>query len=240
MKVKRYLFLTLIGTIIGGIIGATMSMFKNNIFLSQLDFDSHRITVITCLITSIINIILTLFLYKIQKDALKYKKKTQEDIESSQTDVFEEKANLKLLRTSTIYYIQILVSLINMMILVMVGSSDNDIFYSIIPYIITIIPSLMIGFFIRKFDSRYPKQGEAQYTEKILNIMDEGERHITLVSIYKIYCMNLILVMLGGMILGLFSLITGINQSAGLIILIILFIYNAFGYLLKVRKFYQE
>ncbi|PTI43748.1 DUF3169 domain-containing protein, partial [Staphylococcus succinus] len=32
----------------------------------------------------------------------------------------------------------------------------------------------------------------------------------------------------------------GINHSAGLIILIILFIYNAFGYLLKVRKFYQE
>ncbi|ERH35820.1 hypothetical protein SEQU_04720 [Staphylococcus equorum UMC-CNS-924] len=68
--------------------------------------------------------------------------------------------------------------------------------------------------------------------------MDEGERHITLVSMFKIYHINLTLLIIGGMILGLFSLITGINQLLGLLLIIILFIYNAFGYMLKVRKFY--
>ncbi|HGI6545274.1 TPA: DUF3169 domain-containing protein, partial [Listeria monocytogenes] len=33
---------------------------------------------------------------------------------------------------------------------------------------------------------------------------------------------------------------TGINQTLGVLFLIILFIYNAFGYLSKVRKFYKS
>ena len=97
----------------------------------------------------------------------------------------------------------------------------------------------MIGFFVRKYDSRMPKQGEKQYTEKVLEIMDEGERHITLVSMYKVYHINISLLIIAALFLGLFSIISGINQTIGLFMLIILFCYNAFGYLLKVKKFYK-
>lgn len=45
--------------------------------------------------------------------------------------------------------------------------------------------------------------------------------------------------MLGVVLLGAFSIRTGINQSIGLLILIVLFVYNAFGYTLKVNKFYK-
>jgi len=99
---------------------------------------------------------------------------------------------------------------------------------TMIPFLITIIPSLMVGFFARKFDSRYPKQGEARYTEKVLSIKDEGERHIILVSMFKTYHINLVLIMLGVVLLVAFSIRTGINQSIGLLILIVLFVYNAF------------
>lgn len=238
MKVGRYLLLVLVGGIIGGIIDLSFGIFENNGHFSSISFASHEITIIVCLIASLINIILTLVLYKVQKNALTFKSKMNHDIEGQQADEFEEKANMMFMRTSFIYYVQILISLICMLIIVMVNASEGDIFYPIIPYLITIIPSLMIGFFVRKFDSRYPKQGEAQYTEKILDIMDEGERHITLVSMFKIYHINLTLLIIGGMTLGLFSLITGINQLLGLLLIIILFIYNAFGYMLKVRKFY--
>ena len=46
--------------------------------------------------------------------------------------------------------------------------------------------------------------------------------------------------MVGAIFLGIFSIITGINQAVGIGILIILFAYNTFGYTLKVRKFYKS
>ena len=78
--------------------------------------------------------------------------------------------------------------------------------FVIIPYVITIIPALMIGFFIRKFDPRYPKLGEKNYIEKTLNLFDEGERHITLIAMYKLYRVNISLIIGGCLIVGLFSI----------------------------------
>lgn len=109
-----------------------------------------------------------------------------------------------------------------------------------IPLIITIISSIMIGIFYRKFDARYPKLGEKHYTEKAFNIMDEGERYITLVSLYKVHQQNIVLLFIGIMMLGIFSITTGMNQSLGIILFIILFIYNSLGYLLKVSNFYKS
>ena len=104
----------------------------------------------------------------------------------------------------------------------------------------TTIPSIMTGFFARKFESSYPKLGESQYTEKIINNMDEGERHINFVSIYQQYFINIVILFASTIFLGIYSMISSTNQSVGLIILIILFVYNAFGHLFKVRKFYKS
>ena len=52
--------------------------------------------------------------------------------------------------------------------------------------------------------------------------------------------MNIGLLLISVMFLGIYSIISKSNQSVGIIILIILFIYNAFGYLSKVRKFYKS
>ena len=97
----------------------------------------------------------------------------------------------------------------------------------------------MIGLFVRKFDDRYPKWGRKIY-RKIIEIMDEGERHINFLTIYKQFFMNIGLLLISVMFLGIYSIISKSNQSVGIIILIILFIYNAFGYLSKVRKFYKS
>ena len=42
------------------------------------------------------------------------------------------------------------------------------------------------GVYARKLDSRMPKIGDKNYTEKRLSVMDEGERHITLKSLLKL------------------------------------------------------
>lgn len=105
---------------------------------------------------------------------------------------------------------------------------------------LTIIPSIMLGFFNRRFDSRYPKIGEKNYTEKTLALLDEGERHIAIVSMYKNYGVNLVLLMIAIIFLSIFSIDTGSNQTLGILFLIIIFAYNSLGYMLKVRKFYKS
>ncbi|MDN5610272.1 MAG: DUF3169 family protein, partial [Staphylococcus equorum] len=125
MKVGRYLLLVLVGGLIGGIIGLSFSIFENNGHFSSISFASHEITIIVCLIASLINIILTLVLYKVQKNALTFKSKMNHDIEGQQADEFEEKANMMFMRTSFIYYVQILISLICMLIIVMVNASEG-------------------------------------------------------------------------------------------------------------------
>ncbi|MEJ7450963.1 DUF3169 family protein [Staphylococcus xylosus] len=239
MKVGRYLLFILLGGIVGGVIGSTISVMEYTNLFSNITISENSLIIVT-IIASVINIILIFVLHKVQRDAIKFKSKTNQSLEDAQADLFEEKANIKFLRSNFIYYIQLSVSFITMLIFTVSNNTNEmSVFYAIIPFLITIIPSLMDGFFVRKFDSRYPKQGEARYTEKILEIMDEGERHITLVSMFKTYHINLVLIMLGVVLLGAFSIRTGINQSIGLLILIVLFVYNAFGYTLKVNKFYK-
>lgn len=239
MKLKRYSLFVLIGAVVGGIIGFCFGMFEDRNLFEIVKFTSNQIVVVISIIATVINIVLTFLLYKVQQQALKYKSLMETDINDQQADDYEKLTSLKFMRTSTIYYIQILVSLITIFILALGNASNSYIVWAIIPFIITIIPSLMIGFFVRKYDSRMPKQGEKQYTEKVLEIMDEGERHITLVSMYKVYHINISLLIIAALFLGLFSIISGINQTIGLFMLIILFCYNAFGYLLKVKKFYK-
>lgn len=238
MKVGRYLLLIVLSGIVGGIIGSVVSIFKyTNIFSEIKIVDSNLLFI--SFIASILNVILIFILYKVQRDAIKFKKKANYIIEDEKADEFDRKANVKNIHSTLIFHIQVLICFINMFIVVLANNHENTQIYSMFPIFITIIPSLMVGFFARRFNANYPKQGEAQYSEKVLKTLDEGERHITLVSMFKIYHINLAMILLSIIILGLISLRTGINQSVGLFILIILFIYNAFGYILKVRKFYK-
>ena len=39
--------------------------------------------------------------------------------------------------------------------------------------------------------------------------------------------------------IGIFSIYTGLNQTPGLLALIVIFIYNSLGYLIKLRQFYK-
>lgn len=239
MKVGRYILLTLIGGIIGGLIGLSFGGIKILSLTPFTHFAKTNVVIIIATISSIINILLTLYLFKVHKDALNLKVKTRNHIDDESADLYEKKAYLKSMKSDFIYSIQILISLLTILIVVLGNASAKNIMFVIIPYVITIIPALMIGFFIRKFDPRYPKLGEKNYIEKTLNLFDEGERHITLIAMYKLYRVNISLIIGGCLIVGLFSISTGINQTLSLIILIILFVYNTFGYLTKNNKFYK-
>ena len=99
-------------------------------------------------------------MWKVQKDALKFKNQSLNSIEDDDADLFEKKSNLNFNKSSIIAYIQLIISFVALLLIVFGHGSNIDVLYAIIPYMLTIIPSIMLGFFNRRFDSRYPKIGE--------------------------------------------------------------------------------
>lgn len=239
MKIGRYFFQILIAILVGGIIGGLFNSGFLHGFFSKLNFaQSQSFLMISCICVSIIVIVLTIYQYFVQKDALFLKRKS----ESGHDDTLDEllaKADLQYNKSDILFYSQITVVMVYMIILLVGGFEIRHILYFFIPFYLIGVPSLMSGFFYRKYDSRYPKLGEKDYTKKVLDIKDEGERHITLLSMYKIYQFNLVGLFLCITVVFLFSLSQGNNQSFSLLILTLLFIYNTFGYLFKVRRHYK-
>ncbi len=240
MKVGRYLLLVLLGGIIGGAAGYLIPTLNDMGFFNKILFTNQNSIMVVCFIATLINIILTVILYRELKNSVYFKNKINNPDNKYSEDESEEKSNLKFLNASFIYHFQILISLIFLLILVIGNIKDIYVLFAIIPYMITVITALLIGLYARKLDERYPKLGEHKYTEKLLSIMDEGERHITLTSMFKTYHINLVLIIVFAIFLAIHSISSGINQTMGVIFLIVLFIYNAFGYLSKVRKFYKS
>ncbi|UXR78489.1 MULTISPECIES: DUF3169 family protein [unclassified Staphylococcus] len=241
MKVMRFILSMLFGGLIGGFVGLFFADTKGFRFLTEFHFvDDWTMSIIGYMVLAVIA---GLFLYQLwlQKHILKKKKEmtqTMTDV-CTETDQMESRLSLLFWRVGAINQFNVLLSFIFMIFAVLNNSSSIMSVLMMIIFVIASFSTIPYSLFVRKYDVRFPKVGEKQYTEKVLALMDEGERHITLVSMYKVYTMNSAFLMIGILLLSFFSIESGVNQSLGLIILVFLFAYNIFGYLLRVRKFYK-
>lgn len=204
MKVWRYLSFVLLGGIVGVFVSLLIRGIDFQHLIEHIDFMDQQFMVISCVIVTLCIIGLTLWQYQTQKAALKLKSRVDHQTEIEETDTLENQANMKFLKVSIIVYVQYFISFVYFFILALGNPGDKALITVLIPFLFTIIPAIMAGFFQRKFDRRFPKMGDAKYTEKTFEMMDEGERHITLVSLYKVYYMNLSLIIIGVVLLSFF------------------------------------
>ncbi|QDW90592.1 DUF3169 family protein [Staphylococcus chromogenes] len=239
MKIGRYLLWAFIGGICGYLFAYVLDITHGFRTLTEFKITDSTTIHLIGIISLILVCGLILVAFYTQKKTLKYKKQLDRHIEDDQADGIETRASLSFLNVSLIIYATYFVTFLLFFIFV-VGKVDvGYLAYPTIIFLLVVLSGIPYGFFVRRYEPRFPKLGEKQYTEKTLAIMDEGERHITLVSMYKIYHMNLSLVMSAILVLGFFSIQSGSHQFLGMAILIVLFIYNAFGYLFKVRRHYK-
>ena len=117
MKVGRYLLLTLIGGIVGGCIVVLFDMSNQSNLLSRFHFNSNALILSITLVSTFINLMLTVLLFKYQKDSLHFKSKSLQLENEEIADTYERKANLRYLSSSFILYLEILISLITILIL---------------------------------------------------------------------------------------------------------------------------
>lgn len=89
MKVGRYLLFILLGCIVGGVISSTISVMKYTKLFSNITISENSLIIVT-IIASVINIILIFVLHKVQRDAIKFKSKTNQSLEDTQADLFEK------------------------------------------------------------------------------------------------------------------------------------------------------
>ncbi len=240
MKVKRYILLILLGAVIGGIIGVSSYWIDLKGWMNADQFATTSFIIWMTLIFSALILLLTLIQAKVQHEAIRYKNQFSSHMGGDQTDQIERKANIKFLTASVIVYGQYVLSFISLLLLVIGGADSEGLLIGMIPFLLVSVSAVMVGVFQHRFDARMPKLGEANYVEKSMQIMDEGERHIAIVSMFKVYHFNISLLLLGILVLVWISIVGNYNQAPGIIALIILFGYNAFGYLWKVSRFYRE
>ncbi|QLK85266.1 DUF3169 family protein [Staphylococcus sp. 17KM0847] len=238
MKVWRFLGLILLGGLVGGVISIVFNI-ANGFHFVTLKLENNQVMMTITFITLLIILLLFIYSLWIQRKALVCKQYIYQNKVDSDTDLLEKEGEQLFWQVGMLMYGQYTVLFIYCFILVLGNASDRFLWY--IPFVVfvTSLSVLPYNFFVRKYDQRFPKVGEKQYTEKVLAIMDEGERHITLLSMYKTYSINISLLIIGIIVLGCYSISSQSNQSVGMFILIVLFIYNAFAYMLKVRNFYK-
>ena len=118
-------------------------------------FANFKVVLYTTIVASLINIILTVYLFIVQNASLHYKAKIDANISDDLADTYENKSYIKSLKVRFIYTMQLIVAFIAILIPVIGNASENHIALIMIPFIITIISSIMIGIFYRKFDARY-------------------------------------------------------------------------------------
>ncbi|MBA6432886.1 DUF3169 family protein, partial [Pseudomonas aeruginosa] len=120
----RYLLLVLLGGIIGGAAGYLIPTLNDMGFFNKILFTNQNSIMVVCFIATLINIILTVILYRELKNSVYFKNKINNPDNKYSEDESEEKSNLKFLNASFIYYFQILISLIFLLILVIGNIKD--------------------------------------------------------------------------------------------------------------------
>ncbi|MCI2791564.1 MULTISPECIES: DUF3169 family protein [Staphylococcus] len=240
MKVGRYIGLIILGCFIGGIIGGVIGVAQNFNIKRLLLFVDFKNSIIITAISLVLILILGIFAFKYARKAYFYKNALEKDISEDNVDTYEQKSNIQFLEAQKLLLASYVIAFLNLFIIVLGHGSIEVYFIALIPFFVVVIWGTINGVYARKLDSRMPKFGDKNYTEKRLSVMDEGERHITLKSLFKVNAVTLSLVIVGLLFLYFYSMATGDNQSIGMLVLIIIFIYNSLTYTFKVAKYYKN
>ena len=112
MKIKRYALLCLLGGLVGGIIGYIIGAINWEKLFNYAQFANFKVVLYTTIVASLINVILTVYLFIVQNASLHYKAKIDANISDDLADTYENKSYIKSLKVRFIYTMQLIVAFI--------------------------------------------------------------------------------------------------------------------------------
>lgn len=230
----------ILGGIVGGIVGLMIGWSDDFNIKKYLYFADFKNSMIISATSLIIILILGIFALKYSRAAFHNKSQLEKDISEDHADTYERTYNIQFVNAQILFLVSYAIAFLNLFIIVLGHGSQESFIIAFIPFIVAVIWGPINATYAHKLDPRIPKLGEKNYTEKRLSNMDEGERHITLKSLFKVNAVTISLIIVGIGFLYLYSMITGDNQSIGMLVLIIIFIYNSLTYTFKFAKYYKN
>ena len=82
----------------------------------------------------------------------------------------------------------------------------------------------------------YPSVNDKEYAEKLMEMSDDGERHIMLHGLYRAFTSINMLLFFAVLALIAYSVLTGVSQLAGILIILCILIFTNAQYMLSIRK----
>ena len=131
---KKYALLCLLGGLVGGIIGYIIGAINWEKLFNYAQFANFKVVLYTTIVASLINIILTVYLFIVQNASLHYKAKIDANISDDLADTYENKSYIKSLKVRFIYTMQLIVAFIAILIPVIGNASENHIALIMIPF----------------------------------------------------------------------------------------------------------
>lgn len=215
------------GAIVGGIFGfALVKGFKLPIY----DF-STEMMVVLLILSSLLSIFSLIGLSAI-------KKKASQSFSGVDEDLRDEWQYKKYSDVSLASSIAIIISIITMCIGIITEQGRLLIIISLIVIFLSCIASTK-GSTIIKYvypDRNFPDTNSKNYSLKIFNMADEGERHVMLKGLYSAFNMTNILLIFSLLILLAYSVVTGNSQLFAILIIGLIFIIINTDYILRVRN----
>lgn len=224
---------------LGGLFGACISLYFSSLSIhSRLQFFGPNETILSTAITLFLSIVVGIVMIRQLSQAKHFKHLSEED--ETLADHYDAQANQKQFYASILNHAGLFVVLLNIIIVTIFKTSGNHWGITVIPFLVTSIFSVWYQIYLPKLDERMPKPNDEHYVDKLIEAMDEGERHITFSSLYKLFQFNLTAFMVIILFLAFYSAITGQSQTLALILLFMAFVYNVVFYYAKIYKYYKS
>lgn len=219
--------------LIGAVLGFVSMYLLLGMELDMKDFSfmSFEITII-CMVVSLLAIIFSLFGYiKIKADAKK-------DVTGDEEDEREGRQYKRYADISLAVNIAMCFSMAMIALVTITDQHYAFILISLVLFVLTTFLSFVNLELVKIIypDRDFPSVSDKQFAKKLLNMSDEGERHVMLEGIYRSFSsLNSLLVIAVLVLIG-YSIISGVSQLFGIFTILLILVITNVQYMLSIRK----
>lgn len=217
--------------LVGALIGffTTLAILKGDIALPLARY-TFAMNIIL-LIIGIILILATLVYY------YQLKKSSQKEAYGEEEDALDEWKYKKFGDFSLFLHAALIINLFFVCMSILTEAPMWVITASGVLLVVSLGLSFIMPSFVRRLypERAFPAIDDKDYAKKLLEISDEGERHVMLQGLYKSFNSVNLLLLVGMLLLLFYSLATGSSQLFGITIIAVILLLTNVQYLWSVR-----
>ena len=218
---------------IGAVVGFVAMYLLLSLELNLESFSSMSIMMtVICMVVSLLAILFSLIGFiRIKKEAKKIVTGDEED----------EREILQYKRYGDISLAVNIAMYVSMAMIALVTITNQHFSFILISLALILLSTFLnfasLGLIKTIYPDRdLPSVNDKQFAKKLLDMSDEGERHVMLEGLYRAYSSINLLLVIAVVALTTYSIISGISQLIGIFAIILILVITNTQYMLAIRK----